>query len=69
MVNRNAWEKLPAEYREIFAAASQEAASAMQSRYDEKNPADARQQEARRAEQIDEGAAQPAREVHRDRLR
>ena len=39
LVNRAAWDALPATYREIFAAASQEAASAMQTRYDAKNPA------------------------------
>jgi len=39
LVNRGAWAKLPLAYREIFAAASAEAASAMQTRYDTKNPA------------------------------
>jgi len=39
LVNRAAWDALPASYREMFAAASQEAASAMQTRYDAKNPA------------------------------
>ena len=39
LVNRRAWEALPATYREIFAAACKQAASAMQTRYDQKNPA------------------------------
>jgi TRAP-type mannitol/chloroaromatic compound transport system substrate-binding protein len=39
LVHRPAWDALPARYREVFAAASQEAASAMQTRYDAKNPA------------------------------
>ncbi len=38
MVNRTAWDALPVEYREIFRAASREAATAMQIRYDTKNP-------------------------------
>lgn len=38
LVNRTAWDALPTDYQEIFTAASQEAASAMQTRYDAKNP-------------------------------
>lgn len=38
LVNQEAWAKLPAAYREVFAAASTEAAAAMQQRYDAKNP-------------------------------
>lgn len=38
-VNRAAWDKLPKAYQEIFASACQDAAVAMQTRYDEKNPA------------------------------
>ena len=38
LVGRAAWEKLPAEYKAIFEAASSRAAVAMQSRYDAKNP-------------------------------
>jgi TRAP-type mannitol/chloroaromatic compound transport system substrate-binding protein len=39
LVGRAAWEKLPVAYREIFQTASAEAATAMQARYDAKNPA------------------------------
>ena len=39
LVGRKAWDELPAAYQEIFKAASQESASAMQTRYDAKNPA------------------------------
>ena len=39
LVNRAAWDALPESYREIFTAASQEAATAMQTRYDARNPA------------------------------
>jgi len=38
-VNRSAWDKLPAEYQEIFTAAAAESAAAMQNRYDARNPA------------------------------
>ncbi|MDA1264454.1 MAG: TRAP transporter substrate-binding protein DctP [Planctomycetota bacterium] len=38
LVNLDAWAKLPAVYREIFKAASAEAAATMQNRYDAKNP-------------------------------
>ncbi len=38
-VNRKAWDALPTVYREIFAAAASESAVAMQTRYDERNPA------------------------------
>ena len=38
LVNRKAWDDLPAEYREIFSAASLAAGTAMQTRYDAKNP-------------------------------
>ncbi|MEE8467985.1 MAG: ABC transporter substrate-binding protein, partial [Planctomycetota bacterium] len=38
LVNLEAWEELPATYREIFEAAAAQAASAMQTRYDAKNP-------------------------------
>lgn len=37
-VNRSAWDKLPAEYQEIFTAATAESAAAMQNRYDARNP-------------------------------
>jgi TRAP-type mannitol/chloroaromatic compound transport system substrate-binding protein len=37
-VNRDAWAALPSSYQAIFQAASQEASSAMQTRYDAKNP-------------------------------
>jgi len=39
LVNQDAWAKLPKVYQEVFAAASAEAAAAMQQRYDAKNPA------------------------------
>ena len=38
-MNQDAWAKLPKAYQEVFAAASTEAAAAMQQRYDAKNPA------------------------------
>lgn len=38
-VNRKAWDALPAAYREIFTSAAAESATAMQSRYDQRNPA------------------------------
>ena len=38
LVNREAWNALPAVYKEMFQAASKEAATAMQARYDAKNP-------------------------------
>jgi TRAP-type mannitol/chloroaromatic compound transport system substrate-binding protein len=38
LVNLEAWNELPAVYKEIFQAASAEAATAMQTRYDAKNP-------------------------------
>ncbi len=38
-VNRDAWEKLPVEYREILKTACSEAATSMQARYDAWNPA------------------------------
>jgi TRAP-type mannitol/chloroaromatic compound transport system substrate-binding protein len=38
LVNLDAWNDLPVAYREIFQAASAEAATAMQTRYDAKNP-------------------------------
>ena len=38
LVNLEAWEALPATYREIFTAAAAEASIAMQTRYDAKNP-------------------------------
>ena len=37
-VNKSAWEKLPAAYKEIFTAAAAESANAMQTRYDARNP-------------------------------
>jgi len=37
-VSQKAWDKLPAEYKAIFQAAAAESASAMQQRYDAKNP-------------------------------
>jgi TRAP-type mannitol/chloroaromatic compound transport system substrate-binding protein len=37
-VNQQAWDGLPAEYREIFVAATMQSATTMQARYDEKNP-------------------------------
>ncbi len=37
-VNTDAWNELPAAYREIFAAAASESATTMQARYDAKNP-------------------------------
>jgi len=37
-VNQSAWDALPAAYQAIFQAATQEASSAMQTRYDAKNP-------------------------------
>ncbi|RMH19428.1 MAG: ABC transporter substrate-binding protein [Acidobacteria bacterium] len=37
-VNRNAWDRLPAVYREIFTSAASESATAMQARYDARNP-------------------------------
>ena len=39
LVSEAAWSKLPASYQEIFRAGAQEAATAMQTRYDAKNPA------------------------------
>ncbi|MEM7202397.1 MAG: ABC transporter substrate-binding protein [Planctomycetota bacterium] len=39
LVNRVAFEALPVTYREVFTAACQEGAAAMQVRYDQKNPA------------------------------
>jgi TRAP-type mannitol/chloroaromatic compound transport system substrate-binding protein len=39
LVNLDAWASLPRTYQEIFTAASAEAASAMQQRYDARNPA------------------------------
>lgn len=39
LVNQDAWAKLPKAYQEVFAAASTEAAAAMQQRYDARNPA------------------------------
>lgn len=39
LVNQDAWATLPTTYQEVFAAASAEAAAAMQQRYDAKNPA------------------------------
>jgi TRAP-type mannitol/chloroaromatic compound transport system substrate-binding protein len=39
MVNRQAWDKLPRTYQEIFAAATTESASVMQARYDHLNQA------------------------------
>ncbi|MBI5852067.1 MAG: TRAP transporter substrate-binding protein DctP [Planctomycetes bacterium] len=39
LVNKAAWDALPADYRAIFQAAAEEAAGAMQRRYDERNPA------------------------------
>jgi len=38
LVNLDAWNDLPVAYKEIFQAASAEAATAMQTRYDAKNP-------------------------------
>jgi TRAP-type mannitol/chloroaromatic compound transport system substrate-binding protein len=38
-VNREAWDKLPAAYREIFISAARESEQTMQARYDAKNPA------------------------------
>lgn len=38
LVNQKAWDALPKAYQEIFTAASAEAATAMQARYDAKNP-------------------------------
>jgi len=38
-VNRDAWDKLPLEYREIFTTAARQAEGTMQARYDAKNPA------------------------------
>lgn len=38
-VNRAAWDELPSIYREIFTAAATESARAMQTRYDQRNPA------------------------------
>jgi TRAP-type mannitol/chloroaromatic compound transport system substrate-binding protein len=37
-VHRPAWDGLPAEYREVLRAAARESASAMQTRYDARNP-------------------------------
>lgn len=37
-VSQSAWDKLPAAYKEIFAAAAAQSAEAMQTRYDAKNP-------------------------------
>jgi TRAP-type mannitol/chloroaromatic compound transport system substrate-binding protein len=37
-VNQVAWDKLPAAYKEVFQTATHEAANAMQTRYDAKNP-------------------------------
>jgi TRAP-type mannitol/chloroaromatic compound transport system substrate-binding protein len=39
LVGQSAWDALPVEYQEIFSAACAQAASAMQTRYDERNPA------------------------------
>ncbi len=38
-VNLEAWNKLPAAYQEMFAAAASESATVMQARYDQRNPA------------------------------
>jgi TRAP-type mannitol/chloroaromatic compound transport system substrate-binding protein len=38
LVNKKAWDTLPAEYRAVFTAATAEAATAMQTSYDSKNP-------------------------------
>jgi TRAP-type mannitol/chloroaromatic compound transport system substrate-binding protein len=38
-VNRNAWDKLPRTYQEIFTSAAHQAATTMQARYDARNPA------------------------------
>ncbi|MDP6738631.1 MAG: TRAP transporter substrate-binding protein [Planctomycetota bacterium] len=38
LVGQSAWDALPTEYQEIFSAACAQAASAMQTRYDERNP-------------------------------
>lgn len=38
VVNQDAWDSLPSEYQAIFACASNRAATAMQARYDAKNP-------------------------------
>jgi len=39
LVNKDAWQKLPVTYQEIFTAAAAQSAVAMQTRYDQKNPA------------------------------
>jgi len=39
LVNKAEWDKLPAEYKEMFEAASYEAATVMQTRYDQRNAA------------------------------
>ncbi|MEM8964432.1 MAG: TRAP transporter substrate-binding protein [Acidobacteriota bacterium] len=38
MVNRAAWDKIPAVYREIFTTAATQSAETMQARYDQRNP-------------------------------
>ena len=39
LVNRDAWQKLPVSYQEMFRAAARDSATAMQTRYDQRNPA------------------------------
>lgn len=39
LVNRNAWDKLPKAFQEMFATAASHSATVMQARYDQQNPA------------------------------
>ncbi len=71
-VNQSAWDALPAAYREIFQAATHEAATAMQTRYDAKNPPalqrilDSGVQLRPFSEDLLEGAHEAARQILQD---